>query len=361
MNGTVIIIIGVLLALVIIGIILWVIRRNRKEPSSSAPYSPPAVDWGSPTDDWCGAGGGATIPGSGSPSDDWGSPAPCYDVASMSGESEGHEPRNMTDQEGPEAMPKDASAPQTLPLRVDAALPNAVILDQVFELAVAIRHKTSPVLAEEDLPRVKSGDVYVLLPPWQTHVRIGIQISAPNCEISGPDSYVVLLHAHADSPVFYFQLIPQRIGRISVVVKVYQEDALLGSARVHTTAEKHLVGEVTMEVTSHRVFDVTPSLYKRLCETLRRCDPFGSDEALRSIFISRGLSAWHDSLPDANSPHDRALKTIDFLRDKYTADQENALVLLLRALSEYMNYNDARHQSLRELADELEGQLRDNR
>ena len=351
MNGTVIIIIGVLLALVIIGIILWVIRRNRKEPSSPAPYSPPADDWGSPTDDW---GDGATIPG--------GSPTPYYDFTTIPGvESEGHEPRNMTDQEGPGAMPKEASAPQTLPLRVDAALPNAVILDQVFELAVAIRHKTSPVLAEEDLPRVKSGDVYVLLPPSQTHVRIGIQISAPNCEISGPDGYVVLLHAHADSPVFYFQLIPQRIGRISVVVKVYQEDALLGSARVHTTAEKHLVGEVTMEVTSHRVFDVTPSLYKRLCETLRRCDPFGSDEALRSIFISRGLSAWHDSLPDANSPHDRALKTIDFLRDKYTADQENALVLLLRALSEYMNYNDARHQSLRELADELEGQLRDNR
>ena len=350
-DGTVIIIIGVLLALVIVGIILWVIRQNREEPPLSKSYSPPPTGYSH--SGW--GGDRTTIEGSpGKPVGDAPTGAPpstgdVYDTSPPIG------------QEGPGAMPKDASAPQTLPLRVDAALPNAVILDQVFELAVAIRHKTSPVLAEEDLPRVKSGDVYVLLPPSQTHVRIGVQISAPDCEISGPDSYVVLLHAHADSPVFYFQLIPQRIGRISIVVKVYQEDALLGSARVHTTAEKHLVGEVTMEVTSHRVFDITPTLHKRLCETLRRCDPFGSDEALRSIFISRGLSAWHDSLPDANSPHDRVLKTIDFLRDKYTADQENALVLLLRALSEYMNYNDARHQSLRELADELEGQLRDNR
>ena len=135
-------------------------------------------------------------------------------------------------------------------LRLDTAVPDRVYLNKAFELAVAVRRLTSPTLAEGDLVRVHSGGVQVTWPQSQSHVRLCLQVSAPDCEIHDSDSTSFRLYVGQDSPVFYFQLTPKKLGDIGIVVKIYQENDWSGSARVHTVAYEQVIGSVQMKITS---------------------------------------------------------------------------------------------------------------
>lgn len=140
-----------------------------------------------------------------------------------------------------------------LKLRIDAAIPNQVTLGRVFDLAVSVRQRSSPVLDEDDLPQVRSGDVQVEWPEDEPFVRLRVQVSAPECEIHGENSCSFRLYKGQDAPVYYFQLTPKKLGEISIVVTVYQEDDRLGSARIHTVAHEEIVGKVQIEVISHSI------------------------------------------------------------------------------------------------------------
>ena len=143
---------------------------------------------------------------------------------------------------------------ELLMLRLDVAVPNKVSLGLTFELAVVIRQLFSPLFNEEDLSEVKSGEVQVSWPKSQAYIRIRVQVHAPDCKIHGENTHSFRLYFEQDSPVFYFQLTSQKTGRISIVVKVFQEDDWLGSARVHTVAvHKQLAGSVQLEITSHPI------------------------------------------------------------------------------------------------------------
>jgi hypothetical protein len=152
----------------------------------------------------------------------------------------------------------DTPSPQLL--RLDAAVPNKVQLNKAFDLAVTVRQTSSPVLSEDDLPVVKSGDVQVSWPKSQSYVRLRIQVSAPDCEIHGEDNRLFRLFWGQDSPMFYFHLTPKKQGVISIIVRVYQEHDWLGSARVHTIAYEQIVGSVQVEITSQKMESTTPSL-----------------------------------------------------------------------------------------------------
>ena len=117
-------------------------------------------------------------------------------------------------------------------LRLDVAAPDQVSQGQPFELAVAVRPLSSPVLAEDDLTRTKSDLVHVVWPEAEPYVQLAVQVIAPACQFHGPDSGQFRLYAGQDSPVFYFTLTPRQVGEMSLVVKLYQEDNWLGSARV---------------------------------------------------------------------------------------------------------------------------------
>jgi len=138
-------------------------------------------------------------------------------------------------------------------LRLDAAVPDQVNLGQTFDLAVAVRQVSSPPLAEDGLARTRSGEVQVAWHPTESYSHLRIQVSAPDCEIQGADSQSFRLYPGQDSPVFYFQLIPKKLGEISVVVRVYQEDDWLGSTRVHTAACEQVTGRVQIETVSQPV------------------------------------------------------------------------------------------------------------
>lgn len=102
-------------------------------------------------------------------------------------------------------------------------------------------------------------------------------------------------------------------------------------------------------------------LLSQLRETLLECEQFESDRQLRSVFAYARLKPWRNSLPQAASPTSRVDAVIDFLVNKRRSDtKENALVLLLRVLSNLIEERDELHQHLANLADELENALGGN-
>lgn len=99
---------------------------------------------------------------------------------------------------------------------------------------------------------------------------------------------------------------------------------------------------------------IPPNILDRLRTTLLDCGPFDSGPALRAAFVDARIWPWRDRLPQAHTRTERVDATVDLLHDKYTDQQENALVLFLRVLSERIDPGDACRQRLVELADELE-------
>jgi len=149
---------------------------------------------------------------------------------------------------------KAASVAETISnLRLDAAVPAQVRLERTFDLAVAVRQLSSAVLSEPDLTEVRSGSVQVSWPESESFIHLRVQVSAPECEIYGTDTYSFRLYSSQDSPVFYFHLTPKSLGEISIIVTVYQEDDWLGSARIHTVAQEQVVGKVKVQFTSEAV------------------------------------------------------------------------------------------------------------
>ncbi len=98
---------------------------------------------------------------------------------------------------------------------------------------------------------------------------------------------------------------------------------------------------------------IPADILSRLCQALLRCGPFATDDMLRAVFADARLNAWYQHLPQAHNPDERIRLAVDFLRNRYNAAEENALVLFLRVLSEQTSPNDACHQTLAQLADEL--------
>ena len=89
-----------------------------------------------------------------------------------------------------------------------------------------------------------------------------------------------------------------------------------------------------------------PDLYKRLCAALIDSGYCDSADALRAVCVDERLTPWRNRLPDARDPQSRAEAVVDKLWDQHTEDGENALVLLLHALSERFDPVDARHTTL---------------
>ncbi len=103
---------------------------------------------------------------------------------------------------------------------------------------------------------------------------------------------------------------------------------------------------------------ISSSLYQRLRQTLLRCGPLESDRKLRARFVETRLRAWYDEVPQASSPAERAELVIEALSQRYNPQGENALVLFLRALSDYIPPGDSCHHELAALAGEVTEALR---
>jgi hypothetical protein len=109
---------------------------------------------------------------------------------------------------------------------------------------------------------------------------------------------------------------------------------------------------------SQRAPGIPPDLNNRIQVALLDCGPFSSDDAIRAVFVDNRLSPWRNSLPQANNPNSRVQAIVEFLYDRFSQAGENAVVSLLRVLSERTDPGDACHQRLADLADKLEHELR---
>jgi hypothetical protein len=138
-------------------------------------------------------------------------------------------------------------------LRLDTAVPENVTVEQPFDLAIAIRQLMSEILDESDLTRIEHGEVQINWPFNQNVVGLIIRVQAPRCEILDSNQVAFKLRKGQDSSTFYFKLIPQKIGEITITVTVYQEIFSLGSARVKTQASTQIVGEATTTVSSQAI------------------------------------------------------------------------------------------------------------
>ncbi len=146
---------------------------------------------------------------------------------------------------------REAVRYEFVPLRLDTALPESVILGQSFDLAVAIRELASKIIDEPDLPKTKHGKVQIYWPLNFVAVRLKIEVEASDCRIHGSAHRFINLGRGEDSPNIYFQLTPQRLGEITIIVAVYQEVDWLGSARIKASVLRQKAGELTTSVISH--------------------------------------------------------------------------------------------------------------
>jgi hypothetical protein len=143
-------------------------------------------------------------------------------------------------------------------LRLDTALPSQVQQYRTFELAVAVRQFDSPILKEKDLDQTKSGDLVVKWDETTKSISMRIHINAPECTITD-DSRNFTLYEGQDSPIIFFQLTPQQIGRISIVITVYQEKNWLGDTRLDTLVQEQLVGKVETTIYSKPIVIEAPA------------------------------------------------------------------------------------------------------
>lgn len=106
--------------------------------------------------------------------------------------------------------------------------------------------------------------------------------------------------------------------------------------------------------------DGIPSdLYQRLLSTLLPTGCFDTQPILTSHFVDARISPWGYRLPDATSPKDRLMGTLNFLYQQFSSNsdyvggQSNALVLFLHVIGETIDPGDRRRGEIIALAEAL--------
>lgn len=107
------------------------------------------------------------------------------------------------------------------------------------------------------------------------------------------------------------------------------------------------------ELADNPALVITPNLHRKLRDTLLECGLFDTDRQLQAIFVDERLYLWMGRLPRADNLAHQVDLIIDYLRNKYNKNGDNALVLLLRVLSEELDPRDRCHQRMVGLADEM--------
>lgn len=105
---------------------------------------------------------------------------------------------------------------------------------------------------------------------------------------------------------------------------------------------------------------ISSELYNQLRKALLNCRLFSTHLELEAIFIDNRINAWRKEIPTANNYSMRIDVLINFMIDKYNANYENALVLLLDILIERTHPKDACYSTLSDIANKLRDELSEN-
>ncbi len=175
-----------------------------------------------------------------------------FDPSEANGEENGGEGGLESYNPGATTLPAADDQPP-VQRRLDVAAPEKATLDRAFSLAVAVRQLASPTLNIAELPAVRSGQAMLDWPAAERFIRLRVEIIAPECEIVGAASYTFKLYRNLDSELYHFSLIPKAIGQLSIIVRLYQEEDMLGSALAYTTVGEQVVSEVPVQLRSEQV------------------------------------------------------------------------------------------------------------
>ena len=99
---------------------------------------------------------------------------------------------------------------------------------------------------------------------------------------------------------------------------------------------------------------IPPDLKGRIQNAFERCPQFKTDAALRSLFTDGRIAPWRNLCPNAPNTASRIALTIECLYDQNTDHSDNALVLLLKVMSENCEEGNSLRRELADLANELE-------
>ncbi|MBX3011251.1 MAG: CHAT domain-containing protein [Caldilineaceae bacterium] len=217
------------------------------------------------------------------------------------------------------SLPSDADRPP-VQRRLDVAAPTQATLQRAFLLAVAVRQNSSPPLAISTLPVQQSGQAQLDWPESEPFVRLRVQVEAAACTLVGESSYTFKLYRNLDSEIYYFSLIPQVTGPLTIIVRLYQEGDLLGSTFAQTSVSEQVVGEVPVQI--HSSEPVTPQTRG---ESQRTLQPEADRQPIKILFL-------------AANPLDTVRLGID--------EEARAIDLALRQ-AEHRTFAVATHQAVR--------------
>jgi hypothetical protein len=117
-------------------------------------------------------------------------------------------------------------------IRLDVAAPPTAVLNEPFDLAVAVRQPDAPSLSIADLTEVVSSPGSVFRTEEAEIVKYRIEVTGSECEVE-PESYTLKLRPRANSRPCFFSITPRRPGVRSLFVNAYQEDeSLAASTRI---------------------------------------------------------------------------------------------------------------------------------
>lgn len=167
-------------------------------------------------------------------------------------------------------------------LCVDVAVPSKVVVGRAFVLAVALREPMQPVLSLERLDKTVSEDLTVLWPDGLPFLPLRLVVNAPDCLIVGTAERVIRYHPEHSLSVHRFQLVPQALGVLNILISVFQEEFSLGDKDVETIViDEHLAGAVTIAVET--------SVLKRVSKSSSdagRITPHRSQESRVALAVS---------------------------------------------------------------------------
>jgi hypothetical protein len=112
---------------------------------------------------------------------------------------------------------------------------------------------------------------------------------------------------------------------------------------------------ITTETVSSDMSGLPSEIKIRLTNALLDCDQFQSIERLRTFFkVNALLTPWKFLVRGGSSPSELVENAIGDLNTRFHSDtEENVLVILVRLLADSIDPGDSHHQTLAELAEEL--------
>jgi hypothetical protein len=113
-------------------------------------------------------------------------------------------------------------------LRLDVALPKTAVVDEPFDLVIAVKQPDARVLSLADLDQVVSAEGSIFRSVERNVVKYRIAVTGVGFQVT-PPSYLLELRVGTNSQPIAFQVISSKAGKRSLLVNAYQEDGALAA------------------------------------------------------------------------------------------------------------------------------------